>query len=82
MVTDFQIYTKKSTEPGRLGITGESVMNLWKNIWKISTLDNYYTSLSLLKKLMTKGILSVGTIRKNRLLRSQNNLKDEKKTKI
>ncbi|XP_031356899.1 piggyBac transposable element-derived protein 2-like [Photinus pyralis] len=73
IVYDFDIYIGKGTthEPSDLGISGDIVVKLAKNIpknqnFKIYT-DNYFTSFNLFTTLQQMGILSVGTVRTNRL---------------
>ncbi|XP_065318901.1 piggyBac transposable element-derived protein 3-like [Gordionus sp. m RMFG-2023] len=73
IVYDFKIYAGKQTNPtpSELGISGDIVLQLAKNIPKFQNhklfCDNYFSSIALAKQLKEKGIFMVGTIRSNRL---------------
>lgn len=73
-VYDFEVYTGKDTNVGErtsLGISGDVVVRLCRGIpqnenFKVS-FDNWFTSHSLISKLKSVGIWSIGTVRNNRL---------------
>lgn len=75
---NFEIYTGQENDPALrqptepdLGASSNVVVRLARNIPKHLNhkvyFDNYYTSLPLLKYLYQQGILSLGTVRRNRI---------------
>lgn len=86
MVYNFEVYTGKSTSGSTaLGITGDLVIRLCDTLPRDKNFkvffDNFFTSLPLLKQLRKEGILSLGTIRPNRLHGAQKLLETEKSLK-
>ena len=82
---DFEIYCGKTSAPTVHGITTDLVLRLCKDIphhcnYKVA-FDNYFTSIQLMKELKRNGILSVGTIRQNRMYGAQKLLCPEKELK-
>ena len=78
----FQLYT--GAEEGRQGGLGESVVESFSKIIPAGChvfIDNYFTSIKLLRTLAEKLIGCTGTVRRNRLRGGQNILSDEKELK-
>jgi len=88
MLYDFEIYTGKKEGPlenSHLGITGDLVMRLCKSLPKHMNFkvffDNFFTSIPLIRELRKDGILSLGTIRSNRMLGASKVLRSDKDLK-
>lgn len=73
IIYEFEVYVGKGTagESTELGISGDIVLKMCSNLPKNRNfkvfIDNYFTSYDLLVTLKSMGILSVGTVRVNRL---------------
>ena len=88
MVYDFEIYTGKSSTPpisDELGVMGNTVLRLTSGLppkvgHKVY-FDNLFSSIPLLRHLQDKGIWCVSTIRANRMLGANKQLKSEKQLK-
>ena len=87
---DFDVYqgkTDKAGEKSGLGMTGNVVMNMVRNLQEdqnfIIFADNLFSSLKLVEELKSKGFWFVGTVRENRLkgcdLKGEKALKKEKR---
>ena len=88
MLYEFEIYTGKkedNVEKSRLGITGDLVMRLCSNLPKHMNFkvyfDNFFTSIPLIRELRKDGILSLGTIRANRMIGAAKLLRSDKEMK-
>lgn len=87
IIYDFEIYIgKNNNQPSNLGVTGDLVMRLCANLPQDQNFkvyfDNFFTSFSLLKELKSIGILSLGTMRSNRMAGVQKILTSDKKLKL
>ena len=85
---DFEIYTGKSSTPpiaDELGVKGNTMLRLTSGLppkvgHKVY-FDNLFSSIPLLRHLQDKGIWCVSTIRANRMLGANKQLKSEKQLK-
>ena len=87
LLYDFDVYQEKGREmqENSIGLSGDVVLKpcatlpAGKNYKAIA--DNFFTSMALLCKLKERGILNLGTVRKNRLpgceLKEEKTLKEE-----